>query len=140
MAVVMPNAGKVEAFRRFLYAGPENLSLRLFKNDYTPVVASVTGDFTVADFTGYASQTLTASQSGTTWAVPSITDDIASSIYGSAAIVWTAGSDQTIYGWYLVGVTSGITYLAERYLEPQVLLSTNSDTISFTPKLKFRGV
>lgn len=138
--IVMPSAGRIEALRRFLYAGPENLSLRLFKNDYTPVEASLTTDFTVADFTGYASQTLTASQSASTWAVPTDSSGSANSIYGSSPISWTAASDQTIYGWYLVGVTSGITYLAERYEEPQLLYAASSTVIRFTPKLKFRGL
>ena len=139
-APIMPSAGQIEAFRRFLYAGPEDLSVRLFKNDYTPIAASVTGDFTVADFTGYSSQTLTASQSASTWAVPAVSSGRAYSIYGATPILWQAASDQTIYGWYLVGITSGVCYLAQRYDEPQELLAASSNAISFTPKLTFRGL
>lgn len=54
MTLVMVNQGEGIALEALLNkTAPQDLVLKLFKNDYTPVEGSVETDFTVADFTGY---------------------------------------------------------------------------------------
>lgn len=82
---------------------PENLTLKLFRTDVTPSDTSVAGDFTEANFTNYTAKTL--SRSG--WSDPSTVAGKASITYSSAQS-WTCGSTgNTVYGYYVVGATSG---------------------------------
>lgn len=139
--VVIPLEGAIEILKRILYgnAGAENLSLRLFKNNFTPGLTSTGADFTVATFTGYANITLTSSQAAGTWAVPTSSTPYALSTYGTLAS-WTATTDQTIYGWYLVGATSGKVYAAQLFSSPRVLVGAQSDTITLTSKLQVTSI
>src|SRR5437867_6622616 len=59
MSLLVPDVGE----RKFLNVAingvaNEDLTLKLYKNNYTPVEGSVAGDFTEATFTGYAAVTL----------------------------------------------------------------------------------
>lgn len=139
MAAMVPDEGKIEWAKRALYAtsGSEDLSLRLFRNNITPAETDTTATYTVATFTGYSNQTLTSSQSGSTWSVPTTSANIASSTYGSSAITWTATTDQTIYGYYIVSATGGKTMLSEAFGAGKPLVGASSDTLSITPKIRF---
>ena len=55
MALKFQSAGELLGLDWMLkaWSTPENLTLKSFRNDYTPVDASVAGDFTVANFTSY---------------------------------------------------------------------------------------
>lgn len=141
MAIVIPSEGQIEILKRVLYgnAGAENLSLRLFSNNYTPVVGSVLANFTEATFTGYAAITLTSSQSGGTWAVPTNSSSLSQSTYGTTA-TWTATTDQTIYGWYLVGVSSNKVYAAQAFGAGKPLVGASSDQLSIIPKLQLQSI
>lgn len=107
------NSGELELLDKMLkdaLSTDETYSLRLFKNDYTPINSSLTADFTVADFTNYANKTL--SRAG--WNASSTVSSKAQSDYG-AAQSWTCGaSGNTVYGYYVVATTSTITLWAER--------------------------
>lgn len=131
MAAVVPNAGKKKLLELAVKeTSPENFSLRLFKNDYTPVAGSVAGDFTVADFTGYANATLTrASWGSATTADPSVI------AYAAQTFTMSGGSAQTIYGYYVVGATSGTILWAERF-SSAITLALTGDNISITPSFK----
>ena len=73
MALLVPDVGEVELLKRLLYAnaGSENGTLKLYKTNVTPAESDTAGTYTEADFTGYSAKTLTSSQSGGTWSVPS---------------------------------------------------------------------
>ncbi len=137
MAMVIPDVGEVVWGKRALYdnAGSENLTLKIFKNNIPPAEGDTAGTYTVADFTGYSDKTLTSSQSGGTWAVPTTATGITSSTYGTDQ-TWTVGSAQTIYGYYVVFASSGILALAEAFTSGAKSIDT-PDVITITPKIQF---
>lgn len=105
----------------------ENYTLKLYKSNTTPDQSSVAGDFTEADFTDYTAKTLTR----TGWGAASTVSNKASATYGSAQ-TWTCGATgNTIYGYFVVGATSGTLLWAERFGTARVLADT--DQLSFTP-------
>lgn len=133
MPIVVPDAAEVEWLKRALYAnaGSENLSLRLFSNNITPAESDVAGTYTEATFTGYAAKTLTSSQSGSTWGVPSTSGGLTTSTYATNQ-VYSPTTSQTIYGYYLLFATSGIIAGAEAFGAGKPL--ANGDQLTVTPK------
>lgn len=110
---------------------PENLSLKLYTNDYVPVDTTVAGSLTEATFTGYSAKTL--SRGG--WTGPS------TNAQGKAEISypeqsWDATSAETVYGYFVIGATSGTCVWAERFAGARALGA--SDTIKVVPKLTFK--
>lgn len=136
--IVVADVAEVIWLTRALYgnAGSEDLSYRLFKNNVTPSESDTASTFTVADFTGYSNQTLTSSQSGSTWAVPTTSGGVTSSVYGSSPITWTATSDQSVYGIYAIFGSSGTLALAEGFGGAKSLTGASSDQIVVTPKIQ----
>lgn len=130
MALVFCNAGELLAIVWMLKSTttPENLTLKLFKNDYTPVATSTAGSFTEADFTNYTPKTL----SRDTWGTASTVSGKASIAYDSSPQTWTCGATgNTVYGYYVVGATSGTLIYAERFTISRVL--ANGDTLNVQP-------
>lgn len=122
---IAPNEGRVVLLNNLLAGGSlENWTLKLFKNNLSLALSSVAADFTEADFTGYSAKTLTRSQSGGTWASASIDSDIAESEYGTdQSFTYTGATSQSIYGWYIVGATSGKVILAHKWSDgPRVVV------------------
>lgn len=133
--ITIPDEGKIEWLKRGLYgnAGSENLTLKLFKNNITPADGDSSATYTVADFTGYSDKTLTSSQSGSTWAVPTASGGKGTSTYGTTQ-TWTATSDQTIYGWYALFASSGKVAGAQAFGAGKPLTGANSDQLSIIPR------
>lgn len=136
--IVVANVAEVIWLTRGLYgnASAENLSFRLFQNNVTPAETDTAATYTVASFTGYSNQTLTSSQSSSTWATPTTTGGVTSSVYGASPITWTATSDQSVYGIYVLFATSGILAFAEGFGGAKSLTGANSDQIIVTPKMQ----
>jgi len=134
MAWLVPDVGEVELLKRVLYsdADAENFTLKLYKTSVTPAESDTASAYTVADFTNYANVTLTSSQSGSTWAVPTTSGGVTSSTYGTNAS-WTSGSTQTVYGQYIIGASSSILLFAEAFSSGLALVSGSSLTI--TPRI-----
>ena len=131
MALVVPDVGEVELLRKMLRLD-EDLTLRL----YTVVTGglsdtTVLGNFTEANFTGYTSKTLTK----TSWPVPTTSGGVTSSTY-SPVQTWTnsGASPQTILGYYVVGVTSGVLLWAEAFAFSETL--NPGGTLNLTPKME----
>ncbi len=137
MAIVIPDAAKIPWMKRMLYdnAGSENISLRLFKTNVTPADSDTAGSYTVADFTGYSNFTLTSTQSGSTWPVPTVSSNKGTATYQTTA-TWTATTDQTIYGWYMVFATSGTIAASQSFGAGKPLVGANSDQLSIIPRLQ----
>lgn len=130
MPLVFANSGELLAIVWMLKSTstPENLTLKLYKNDYTPVATSTAGDFTECDFTNYSAKTLDRD----TWGTASTVSGKASLAYDSAPQTWTCGATgNTIYGYFVVGATSGTLIYAERFATPRPL--TNGDTLNVQP-------
>jgi hypothetical protein len=129
MALILTNEGEKLLLEWALKSTstPEDLELRLFTNDYSPVATSVTADFTEATFTDYAAKELSRDD----WTTPTTNID------GEAETTqevqtWIAGSSQTIYGYYVVGASSGKTIWAERFTTART--PAISDELSVTPR------
>jgi len=96
----------------------EDFILKLYKNNYTPVTATVAGDFTEADFNNYVVKTLARA----TWNAAVTQTDKAESSYGTTPLSWTCGAaGNTIYGYYVIGATSTTVLWAERFGTSRVL-------------------
>jgi len=110
---------------------PVNLKLRLYKNNVNPITnATVVGDVTEADFTGYSAITL----AGTAWNAAN-----AGSIATAAVkeFTSTAGSQsQTIYGYYLTEDSGATTlYWIEAFAGGPYTIVNNGDKIQVTPTI-----
>lgn len=130
MALLVPNVGEGLMLEHIVgKTAVENLQLRLYKSNTTPAEADTAGTYTQADFTGYAAVTLT----GASWSVSTGAPSVAS--YAQQTFESTANqTPQTIYGYYVVGATSGTLHWAERFPSPQII-QADGDIIRVTPKL-----
>jgi len=132
MTLLVPNEGEVDGLDAFVGKTMTGLILKLFKNNYTPIEGSIAADFTEADFTGYSSKTLTASSWVTTAGAPSNT------AYPVQAFTSSANqTSQSVYGYYLVRVTSGKIAYAERFTDGPYPIANSGDSISITPVITF---
>lgn len=129
MALVVSNVGELKLLAWALNGSPENLTLKLYKNDVTPSQSSVAGDFTVADFTGYVNKTLTSGS----WVAPATVSNKAVSSYASQTFSCTGGSSQVVYGYYIVGASSGTLILAERFATSRTM--SNGVDLTLTPSI-----
>lgn len=129
MAAVIPNEGKLQFLKQGLGAAPiETLILKLFCNNYTPVAGSTAAAFTEASGAGYASKSLTAAN----WTYAGTTTQTASYPVQTWTFTGALTTNATIYGYYLVGATSGKVYCAELLAAP-FTPANNGDNLSVTP-------
>ena len=132
MSLLVPDVGE----RKFLNVAingvaNEDLTLKLYKNNYTPVEGSVAGDFTEATFTGYAAVTLARGS----WTVATVAG-LTTAAYAQQA--FTSSADQTLeneYGYFVVGASSGVLWWAERFTGGPFPIQFNGDQINVTPKI-----
>ncbi len=108
MAIVVPSAFEVLVLDWILKN--ENLSLRLYSNNYIPVEGSTLASFTEVTGGGYAAKTLAAGGWTTTAGDPSF------GTYAQQTFTFTGatGGPGTIYGYYIVD-TSNVVRWAERF-------------------------
>lgn len=129
MSLVIPNQGEQIALEAMVgkMAG-QNLKLILFKSNTTPDESTTEADLTEADFTGYAAITLTAAS----WSF--VAGNPSTLSYAEQTFTSTAAQNQTIYGYALIQVTSGLLVWVERFTSPLVILH-NLDTIGVIPAI-----
>ncbi len=129
MSIVVCNAGEIFLLEAAMKtSSPENLVLKLFANDYTPIPTSTAGSFTEASFSGYSA----ASLSRSSWTSAS-TNGSGKAEISYPVQTFSATSSQTIFGYYVVGATSGNLVYAERFGSPRSLIS--GDTLNVSPKM-----
>lgn len=133
MTLVVPRNGEGDALSYYVNkSAPQNLVLKLFKNDKTPANGDVASDFVEADFTGYAPITLT----GANWTVTEGSPSLAA--YAQQIFMSTADSqNQNIYGYYLVRAGSGRIAHAERFSNAPYNIANVDDDVKVTPKISF---
>lgn len=135
MALVTPAVGECELLDKCLkdaLSVDESYTLKLYKTDVTPSGTSVAGDFTVADFTDYANKTLTRAG----WSAAATVSNKAESEYAQQS--WTCGATgNTIYGYYVIGTTSGTLLWAEKFSSARVL--AENDVLNLTPKFSLNS-
>jgi len=135
--IVIPNEGAIELLTKTLIAPlvtDESYSLRLYRNDYTPVAGSTLTSFIEAAFLGYFRYDLARAD----WGAPTIVDGRAVSVYGGPVIEWTAADGpSTVYGYYVVAPATAKVAWAERFNVPRTLAVGGKLVI--TAKLTGRG-
>jgi hypothetical protein len=146
MALLVPHEGDVQLLTDLLAGGSlENWQLCLFNSNITPAETDVASTYTAHEtaFTNYARKTLTRTISGATWntvvsqapsGTPawSLRSQVGHSQYGATPQLWTCGaSGDTIYGYFIIGASSGKLICAEAFATARTLAS--GDTLSITP-------
>src|SRR4051794_30268432 len=146
MALLVPHEGELQILTDLLGQGArEDWQLGLFNANITPSESDTASTYTAheAAFTNYARKTLTRSIGGSTWNAPVIQapsgappwsgrSRVAHSQYGSSSQVWTCGTTgDTIYGYFVIGASSGTLVFAEAFSTPRPL--ANGDTVSVQP-------
>lgn len=131
MTIVVPNTGEAIALEYLVNKdAPEDLVLRLFKNDITPDESDVVGTYTEATFTGYSQKTLTGASWSTAQGAPSAVT------FAEQTFASTAGQAlQNIYGYYYVRATGGELVAAERFTNAPFAIQNNGDEIRITPRI-----
>lgn len=138
MSLMIPNEGKLVLLAKILYgAGAEDLSLRLYKSNITPAEGDTLATYTIADFTGYASVTLTATQTGSTWAAAAISSNLAFSTYQTNAVFTITASTQTVYGIYFVGAVSNKAIFSQAFPAGKPLDGGTTDALTVTPVVQY---
>ncbi|QEH38652.1 hypothetical protein OJF2_72580 [Aquisphaera giovannonii] len=146
MALLVPREGDVQLLTDLLGGGTlENWLLGLFHANITPSETDTAATYTAqeATFTSYARKTLTRSIGASTWNTPvsqapsgspawSARSQVGHSQYGASPQTWVCGATgDTIYGYFIVGATSGKLICAEAFATPRTLAS--GDTLSIIP-------
>ena len=131
--IVVPNNGEGDAAEYFVNkAAPQNLVLRVYKNDITPSETDTAATYTEADFPGYASATL----AGASWSVAEGAPSQAS--FAQQTFTRNAGgAAQSVYGIYMTRVTSGRIALAERDPSGAFAINNSGDAYKYTPQITF---
>lgn len=132
MTLLVPNGGE-EIILNYICNkdAPENLVVRLYSNDYTPVAASVIGDFTETTFTGYAQDVTAPADWTVTPGEPSTAEHLPISFLSSA------GSQSVpVYGYYVVRETTLDLVYAERFPAGPYTVVNNGHEILVTPRIQ----
>lgn len=110
----------------------DNVVLRLYKNNVTPPVdGDVVGNYTEADFGGYASQVLSVFPASS-WVSPRATTTAAAQVFTA-----TGASANTIYGYYVTD-SGGLLVYAERNAAGGVVIGSAGQTYTVTPVMTLR--
>jgi hypothetical protein len=133
MALVQLDAGARQIiksyFKKVQPSGGNNLTLKLFCNNLTPVDTNVAGDFTEASGGGYSPITLLAAN----W-TDSEVGGISQAAYAQQTFGFTGAltTNPTIYGAYIVDA-DGVAIFAERAPGGVFTPANNGDTYKVTP-------
>lgn len=130
MAIVVPNAFEVLVLNWILKT--ENLSLRLYSNNYTPVEGSTLAAFTEVIGGGYAAKTLIAANWTNTAGDPSF------GLYAQQTFSFTGptSAPSTIYGYYVVDAANVVRW-AERFPGANVPFTpVAGSSIRITPRFE----
>jgi len=130
MALVTTDLGELELLDKMLKDAltvDENYVLQLFNHAEVVSAATVSADFTASTFTNYVAKTLTRANFSVAATVGG-----KSSATVSTALSWTCGATgDTVFGYWVVGGTSGTTLWAERFGSSRTL--ADGDVLNLTP-------
>lgn len=131
MTLLVPNGGEDFALQYLVNkAAPQNLVLSLFKSNTTPAETDVVGTYTEADFTGYASITLTGASWTTTPGAPT------QAAYAQQTFTSSAEqASQNVYGYYLTRLAGGELVYSERFSDGPYAIAHLGDAIKVTPQI-----
>jgi hypothetical protein len=129
MALNFPDTGENLSLEMITNkTAPQNLLLKLYKNNITPSDTDTAGTYTEATFPGYAAITLT----GASWNAAS-----AGTIAYSAQQTFTCSGVATddIYGYYVVQASSGTLLYSERDGAAPFAIRNSGDAVKITPTI-----
>lgn len=129
MALNFPDVGENLVLEMIVNkTAPQNLVLKLYKNNITPSDTDTASTYTEATFGGYTAITLT----GASWNAAS-----SGTIAYSAQQTFTCNSTATddIYGYYVVQATSGTLVYSERDASAPFAVRSSGDAIKITPTI-----
>jgi hypothetical protein len=130
MALYIPNAGELRLLDFLLNVtnNTRDYTLKLYKNNYTPIATTTSSSFTEATFTGYSAITLTREN----WGNATTVDGKAESTYDTL-ISWTCGATgDTIYGYWVEDASDNCILWAEKFTNPRIL--QENDILNLTAK------
>lgn len=131
MTLRIPNLGEDRILGMALgkYTQEASLTLKLFSNNITPGETDTAGTFTEPTGTyGYSAKTL----SNASWTITQGTPTLAA----YAQQEWTfTGAQGNVYGYFIVGTTSGNLLWAERFSDGPYNVTANGDKIRVTPRI-----
>lgn len=105
----------------------EDYSLKLYTNDVTPGESDTVGTYTEAAGGGYAAKTISTGS----WAVASSEATYPMQTWDFYVI----GGPAAVYGYYLVGASSGTLILAERFAVGPYDMSARGASLRLTLQL-----
>lgn len=129
MALNFPDAGENLSLEMIVNkTAPQNLLLKLYKNNITPSDTDTAGTYTEATFPGYSAITLT----GASWNAAA-----SGTIAYSAQQTFTCSGVATddIYGYYVVQASSGIILYSERDGSAPFAIRNSGDAVKITPTI-----
>ena len=129
MALNVPDVGENKILEMLVNkTAPENLVLKLFKNNITPADTDTAATYTEAVFPGYVAVNLV----GATWAAAA-----AGSIsYGAQQSFTASGASvDDIYGYYIIQVTSTVLIWSERDGAAFFAVRASGDKVQMTPAI-----
>jgi hypothetical protein len=131
MPLVIQNNAEGDALEYFVNKlAPQDLVLRLFKNNVTPAETDAAAAYTEADFLGYGSAALAGANWTKTEGAPSDVQYAQQTFTSNAA-----QATQNVYGYFYTRSVSGRVAGAERFSDAPVPITNNGDNIKITPKI-----
>lgn len=127
MSAVQPNEGKVQVLTTLAMV-PGQCALKLFSNNFSPTVTTVTGNFTEPSFPGYAPIDFILDGSPTIDAAGQATG-----VKSICTFTNTGVSDIVVYGWWLTlkgGGWGPWCWFAKEFTSPQTIVA-NGGTLTF---------
>lgn len=119
--MVIANEGKIKWLGWALVSDGsdfEDFVISLYQNNYVPEETDTAGNFTVATFTGYAD--VPADRAN--FSDPTIAANIATSVLSFfPTFTCTGGASQVVFGWYMLGATSGTLLAAQVFDAPRTM-------------------
>lgn len=132
MTLKIPNAGEAKLLGLML--GKDTMEvyvLKLYSNNYTPAETDTAANFTELSGNGYAAINLTAAS----WTITA--GDPCDATYPLQTFTFS-GAAGNVYGYYIVGQTSGTLLWAEKFTDGPYNITAAGDTIKVTPKFQFK--
>lgn len=133
MALKFSTPGLIDVLQEYK-ATLNTLTLRLYKNDYTPDEDSISADFTEANFAGYSAQATD------NWGDAEEGDGAYAQIEEEAHLFVTTGATagNSIYGYWLTDAGDNNVY-AERFQAGPYDMSLANLALLVTPRVELRN-
>jgi len=130
MSTTLPDVGEVKALDDWLgTTTPEAQTLKLYSNNITPAEGDTAGTYTECSGSGYAAKALARA----TWNAASTAAGLTTKTY--PAQVFTFSAAITVYGYFIVGATSGTLLWSELLYPGGQAWPAAGGTLTLTPKI-----